>query len=207
MINNLNHIILNCNKCINLTKTRNRIVCGYGDFSGKILFVGEAPGRLGADITGIPFTKDKSGKLLQKMLRSIGMNLDNTESDEPELKDVYITNIVRCNPLGKKNTNRPPNNEEISNCNYFLEKEIQILDPLLIVPLGIKASILTIGKSFNGKKFGQLLQKNERYFFPIWHPGYVIRGGGKERLTIQKYEKYFQEIKSIYLKIRKNKLC
>lgn len=128
LIENLNHTILNCNKCIDLTKTRNRIVCGYGDFHAKVLFIGEAPGRLGADITGVPFTRDRSGKLLQKMLRTIGMNLDNIESDNPNLIDAYITNIVRCNPRGERDTNRSPTSEEISNCSNFLEKEIHILE-------------------------------------------------------------------------------
>lgn len=204
IIGNLNNTILNCNKCKSLTKTRNRIVCGYGDFHAKLLLVGEAPGRFGADITGVPFTRDKSGILLQKMLRLVGMNLDNIESDNPELKDVYITNIVRCNPRGIQGTNRSPNNEEISNCNYFLEKEIEILDPVLIVPLGIKASLSTIGKKFSGKDFGKLVCKNDRNFFPLWHPAYVIRGGGNERLTVKKYEKYFQMMKEIYLGIKKN---
>ena len=102
-----------CDLCEELARNRTTIVNGYGDFQATALYIGEAPGVLGANITGVPFTRDRSGVLLQKMLHKIGMNKTDPRCERPVLKDAYITNIVRCNPRNKDKTNRTPTRREI----------------------------------------------------------------------------------------------
>jgi uracil-DNA glycosylase family 4 len=190
----LNAEIQHCSKCMDLVNSRSRVVNGYGDLNADVLVVGEAPGRLGADITGIPFTRDRSGQLLQKMLNMIGLNDSPEFSDHPRLKNVYLTNIVRCNPKGKNNINRSPTCKEIANCNDYLKLEIEVIDPYLIIPLGLRACKSILGKDFNGKSFGKFIKKDERVVIPLWHPAYVIRGGGKQKLSLKKYRYYFLAI-------------
>ena len=114
--------IKSCELCQELVESRTQAVSGYGDFFANVFIIGEAPGRFGADITGIPFTKDRSGIFLQKMLHRLGLNEADPKSEKPKLKGVYITNIVKCNPRKEDGTNRSPNSDEISNCINYLEK-------------------------------------------------------------------------------------
>ena len=86
-----------CARCPALVASRRRIVHGYGDPSARIVFIGEAPGRHGADRTGVPFSGDKSGRALQRMLIELGMSEDQQPNDQPQLR-CFVTNIVRCCP-------------------------------------------------------------------------------------------------------------
>lgn len=194
-IKQLKSQVVNCFLCEELVKSRTRAVSGYGDFKAKVLIVGEAPGRLGADITGVPFTRDRSGVFLQKMLNKVGLNLSEPESENPDLKGVYITNIVKCNPRKPDDTNRSPTNLEIKNCMEYLSKEIEIIKPELIVTLGLPASKFILGDNFNGKNFGKIRKMQRFSVLPLWHPAFVIRGGGIQRMNEQKYSKFFKQIK------------
>lgn len=188
-----------CHKCERLTQSRNKIVNGYGDLNAQVIFIGEAPGRLGADITGIPFTRDKSGKILQRMLHMIGMKESHEESDSPVLKNAYITNIIRCNPRNADNNNGTPDHIEISNCASYLEQEIKIINPFMLVPLGLTASKVFLGNSFTGKCFGYIFSDGNRCLFPLWHPSFIARGGGSNKLNIEIYSHYFLMIQHILL--------
>ncbi len=187
--------VINCDLCEELVKSRTQVVSGYGDFTAKVLIVGEAPGRLGADITGIPFTRDRSGVFLQKMLNKVGLNVSEPASEKPDLKGVFITNIVKCNPRNPDDTNRSPTNPEIKNCMEYLSKEIEIIKPELIVTLGLPASKFILGDNFEGKNFGKIKKMQRFSVLPLWHPAFVIRGGGTQRMNEQKYSKFFKQIK------------
>lgn len=163
-LNILNQSVLQCKKCEELVLSRNTIVKGYGDVNAKILFIGEAPGRLGADITGIPFTKDRSGVLFQTILGKLGFCLSEPFSEFPILTGVYITNVIKCNPRNGK-INRAPLKKEIDNCKQYLENEIRIIKPLMIVPLGSVASKTIIGPDFDSNDFGKLIVKDKKNFF------------------------------------------
>ena len=187
--------IQSCELCEDLVKTRKQSVMGYGDFKADIFIIGEAPGRLGANITGVPFTQDRSGVFLQQMLCGIGLNKSDPTDVKPKLKKVYITNIVKCNPQAENGTNRPPKNEEISNCMNYLEQELEIVNPKLVIPLGLPASKFILGNDFNGKNFGKLVKKQRFSVLPLWHPAFVIRGGGIQRMNKKHYSKHFNKIK------------
>lgn len=192
----LNTRIKRCKLCTELVKTRNQIVPGYGDFNASILIIGEAPGRLGADVTGIPFTKDRSGVFLQKMLCKIKLNEGDPESLKPRLKDVYITNVIRCNPQTSTGLNRKPSLDEIENCKDFLKKEIDIIKPQLVVSLGLLSSRIILNDGFDGRDFGKIFKKEAFSVLPLWHPSFIMRGGGKQKINEKYYFKYFKKIKS-----------
>ena len=123
-----------CARCPALVVSRSRIVHGYGDPSAPIIFIGEAPGHHGADRTGVPFSGDKSGRALQRMLITLGLSADPQPSDRPQLR-CFVTNIVRCCPPA----NRTPTLREQANCAPFLAAELDAIDPQIIVPIGLPA--------------------------------------------------------------------
>jgi uracil-DNA glycosylase len=123
-----------CARCPALVASRRRIVHGYGDPGARIVLVGEAPGRHGADRTGVPFSGDKSGRALQRMLIELGMSEDQRPSEQPQLR-CFVTNIVRCCPAA----NRAPTPREQANCAPLLAAELEAIEPRLIVPIGLPA--------------------------------------------------------------------
>tara|TARA_B100001778_G_C18510233_1_gene593846 strand:+ start:345 stop:1001 length:657 start_codon:yes stop_codon:yes gene_type:complete len=151
----------NCVKC-ELSKTRKRTVFGDGSPNSKIMIIGEAPGKE-EDEKGKPFI-GRAGKLLDSILKSINLNRDL----------VYITNTIKCRPP----ENRNPMNEEIQSCAEFLDKQIKIIKPKVLVLLGKIAAnnLLAIDKPM-----AELRQKKffiERFDVPIlvfYHPAYILR--------------------------------
>jgi len=111
--------VLNCRKC-GLYRTRTNPVVGEGNPKAKIMFVGEAPG-FNEDRMGRPFC-GAAGRVLDELLESIGIKRE----------DVYISNLLKCRPP----ENRDPQKEEISACSPYLERQIEIIKPKIICPLG-----------------------------------------------------------------------
>ncbi len=172
--------ILICNKCTDLSRTRSKIVTGTGDENALVFFVGLAPGRLGADQTGIPFTQDRSGRLLRRMIEHIG------------LESFYITNLVKCNPKDKCGRNRNPTLAEIRNCSNFLDREVKLINPIIVAPLGATATKFFLRNSKN-LKFSEIksleFERDGRVVIPFYHPGFVIRGLYSEKNYIQDFER------------------
>ncbi len=121
-----------CTRCPSLVANRHRIVHGYGAVPARVMFIGEAPGYKGGDQTGVPFTRDRSGVRLQRMLIELGLSLESDpRAERPRLR-CFVTNIVRCNPPG----NRTPTRTEIANCLPYLWQEMEQVQPEIIVPIG-----------------------------------------------------------------------
>jgi DNA polymerase len=129
-----------CTRCPALVANRRSIVHGYGSVKpGKgephqkrILFVGEAPGYKGADLTAVPFTRDRSGVRLQRILIELGLSDEvDPRAELPRLR-CFVTNVVRCNPPA----NRTPTAAEIARCLPYLWQEIDIIQPEILVPIG-----------------------------------------------------------------------
>jgi len=97
-----------------------------GNIECKVVFIGEAPGRLGADRTGIPFHGDQAGQNFERLLQFAGLTR----------QQVFITNAVLCNPRDEKGNNSAPNKEEVRNCSLHLSMLVDIIEPEIIVPLG-----------------------------------------------------------------------
>jgi len=159
-----------CRDCDALVKCRSRVVPGDGAAPATVMFVGIAPGRFGGDLTGIPFSGDRSGMLLRRMIARVGLG------------DVFITNLVRCNPRDERGRNRDPSASEIANCRRHLEAEIALVHPRLIVCLGAMAWRALAGKDapFNPAR-AKPISHSVGIIYPMYHPGYVIRGAYQER--------------------------
>lgn len=115
-----------CNLCDRMYG-RDRVLSEKnGNIDSKIIFIGEAPGRLGADRTGIPFYGDQTGQNFEILLQYAGLTR----------QQIFITNAVLCNPRDKKGNNSPPNREEIRNCSIHLSILIDVIRPEFIVTLG-----------------------------------------------------------------------
>ena len=137
----LNTIIKNCKKC-KLHETRINTVFGEGSANAKVMIIGEAPGK-DEDISGKPFV-GRAGKLLTEILSSINL----------ERNDIFITNTVKCRPP----ENRNPHDDEIKSCSGYLDEQIKLINPKVIVLLGKIAAnrILNIDEpisNLRGKKY------------------------------------------------------
>ena len=163
-----------CARCPALVASRCRIVHGYGDPSARIAFIGEAPGRHGADRTGVPFSGDKSGRALQRMLIELGMSEDQQPSDQPHLR-CFVTNIVRCCPPA----NRTPTLREQASCAPFLAAELDAINPQIIVPIGLPA-LRAVARRYLGKVPRAIrplhatpIYSADRVIVPLIHPARI----------------------------------
>ena len=179
--------ILSCKKC-ELWKTKTNYVPGEGNVNSKIIFVGEAPGRE-EDLQGRPFV-GAAGKLLTQMIeRILGV----------ERKDVFITNILKCRPPG----NRDPLPEEIKACTPYLLKQIEVINPEIIVCLGRHSAsciFKAFGMSFPGisRVKGVVKETNGKKIIAIYHPAAILY---RPQLK-EEYEKDFRKIAAL---VKKNK--
>jgi uracil-DNA glycosylase family 4 len=136
-----------------------------GNPESKVLFIGEAPGRLGADRTLVPFTGDRAGENFGMFLSNIGWARG----------DIFVTNAVLCNPRGEQGTNAPPSDEEITNCSAFLRMTLEVVDPEVVVTLGtvaLKGIAHIQPHSYDLKKrVREILPWGGRWLVPMYHPG------------------------------------
>lgn len=161
--------MLACIRCAALVQCRSRVVPGAGAIPATIAFVGLAPGRLGADRTGVPFSGDRSGDLLRRMIRRTG------------LQRVFITNLIRCNPRDSQGRNRDPHAAEIANCRGFLATELELARPTVVACLGRIAWRELAGRDIEFNPRRPLIVTRDSYMvFPLYHPAYVNRGSVSE---------------------------
>jgi uracil-DNA glycosylase len=160
-----------CTRCEALVRCRSRVVPGDGSVPAEVAFVGIAPGRLGGDRTGIPFSGDRSGRLLRRLIESSG------------LESVFITNLVRCNPRDAAGRNRDPTADEIAQCREHLRAEIAIAQPRIVACLGRIAWQELAGRAvpFMPRQ-GKPAQIDGLLLFPMYHPAFVNRGAYPIRL-------------------------
>lgn len=154
-----------CVRCKLAEQGRTQVVVGMGDPDADLMFIGEGPGAE-EDRQGLPFV-GRSGKLLDQLLfEELGVTRDR----------VYITNVVKCRPPD----NRDPSADEIAACNPWLEQQLELIDPTVIVTLGKFASQLLLDtKQGITKLRGASYPFGERVLVPTVHPAYVLRGGGE----------------------------
>jgi uracil-DNA glycosylase len=179
----LNKIISNCKKC-SLYKTKTTDVPGSGNPSAEIVFIGEAPGKE-EDLRGEPFV-GAAGKFLEEMLLGIGLSR----------KDVFITNVLKHRPPD----NRDPQLEEIEACWPYLIKQLEMIQPKLIIFLGrhalnrffpeLKISEVH-GQAFR-KKFNPENEKepgDEQVFLALYHPAAALYNGSMRQTLITDFNK------------------
>jgi uracil-DNA glycosylase family 4 len=148
-----------CTRC-KLHKARNKIVFADGNPKAKLVFVGEGPGR-DEDMQGLPFV-GRAGKLLTSMIEAMGL----------QRQDVYICNVVKCRPP----ENRLPEPDEIKTCSPFLLRQLEVVDPQVIVALGACAAQTLLQTTRGISHFrGQWQEFRGRKLMATYHPAYLLR--------------------------------
>ena len=149
--------IQHCRKC-DLSHTRKNAVPGKGPASAEIMLIGEGPGYYENE-QGLPFV-GASGKFLTQLLTDGGIPRDS----------VFITNVVKCRPPG----NREPQEQELRACSAYLDKQIEVINPLIIVTLG-RFSMARYFKNVRISKIhGNASWKNGRLIVPMYHPAAAL---------------------------------
>ena len=153
-------------QCCDLAHHRHQIVVGRGNPRSDLMLIGEAPGA-DEDNQGLPFV-GRSGRLLSELL-------EQAELDEDE--DLYICNVIKCRPPN----NRKPTSDEIKQCRPWLEEQIALVNPSLVLLAGATALQAVLGiKSGISKLRGQWHEQEGKAFMPVFHPSYLLRFGSRE---------------------------
>ena len=167
------------NECCQLCRTRTNLVFGSGSHDAKLVFVGEAPGRE-EDIQGLPFV-GRAGQLLTKIIESIGLTRN----------DVYICNILKCRPPD----NRNPFPTEIAACEGYLIRQLEVIDPVIICPLGkFAAQTLLRSEETISRLRGRSFDYHGIKLIPTFHPAYLLRNPGEKRLVWEDMKKIKREL-------------
>jgi uracil-DNA glycosylase family 4 len=136
-----------------------------GNPTARILFVAEAPGRMGADKSGVPLSGDQTGRNFATLLASAGISRS----------DVFITNAVLCNPRDTHGKNAPPIAQELQNCSPHLAETIAILDSPYVIALGIVAlkalRLVSPHDVVLARDVGKAIPWHGRTLVPLYHPG------------------------------------
>ncbi len=157
--------ISGCRKCP-LAETRTNTVPGEGSTTAEIMFVGEGPGK-DEDLSGRPFV-GRAGKLLDQLIEALPMRRE----------DVYIANVVKCRPPN----NRDPERREVAQCSDYLYRQIDAVDPLVIVPLGRHALEWFEPKRRITASNGKVLRHGNRVLMPLLHPSAGLRSTENARM-------------------------
>jgi uracil-DNA glycosylase family 4 len=175
-----------CTRC-KLHKTRNKIVFGDGSAKAQLVFVGEGPGA-DEDAQGLPFV-GRAGKLLTQMIEAMGL----------QRSDVYICNVVKCRPPG----NRQPEPDEVSKCSPFLFRQLDVLQPKVIVCLGATAAqtLLQTNRSISHFR-GQWMDFRGYKMLATYHPAYLLRNPAAKGEVWKDLQKVMAELG---LEVKKNK--
>ncbi len=167
--------------CCDLGKTRTHGVPGEGSAEAEIMFVGEAPG-FHEDQQARPFVGN-AGKFLDEMLTSIGLNRS----------DVFITNIVKCRPPD----NRDPEDAEKQACHGYLEGQINLINPKLIICLGRHSMNYFLPNLKISAVHGQPKRRAQRVVLPLYHPAAALHNGGLRQTLLDDFAKIPAILKKI----------
>ena len=154
-----------CNLCPRMQHRTKVLGSPNGSLNSPVLFIAEAPGRLGADKFGIPLHGDQTGRNFEMLIASAGINRES----------IFITNAVLCNPRTPAGNNDSPTRAEIRNCSQYLRETLEIIQPNYVVPLGaIALASLNAIKPHQIKLsegVGKLFSWNGHELYPLFHPG------------------------------------
>lgn len=145
---------------------RRRVLSAANGGPGVLVcFVGEAPGRRGAERTGVPFSQDQSGRNFDALLACAGLRRE----------QVFITNALLCNPQDAQGRNRPPHREELANCRDWLARQLAVVAAPIVAPLGAVALAALDTIAPHGLRLreavGVAVPWHGATLFPLYHPG------------------------------------
>jgi uracil-DNA glycosylase family 4 len=157
--------VQSCTRCPSMAGCTRVLSWANGDPSADVMFIGEAPGRLGADRTAIPFHGDAAGDNFERLLELAGV----------ARRRIFVTNAVLCNPRDGSGNNATPTKEMVRNCSENLNRQIEEIDPQIVVTLGaaalegtrlVERHDLTLSGNVRTKS-----NWNGRTLIPLYHPG------------------------------------
>ena len=176
----LSQLIKRCPDC-DLSQTRTQAVPGEGPDTAAIMFIGEGPGYY-EDKSGRPFVGN-AGKFLDELLQHAGL----------KRCDVFITNVVKCRPP----QNRDPLRDEIDACDKWLKRQINVIDPKVIVTLGR----ISMGKFFAGESIskihGQPHKVGDRTIVPMFHPAAALHQERFRSLIVDDFKQLPEILESV----------
>ena len=169
-------------RCCSLGETRHKLVFGVGNVQAEVMLIGEGPGEQ-EDLKGIPFV-GPAGKLLDDMLEMIDL----------DRQKVYIANIVKCRPP----RNRDPLNVEQEACRPWLDRQIALVNPRIIVCLGRIAAMALIREDFRiSREHGQWFDRDGRRLMATFHPSALLRDVDKRPEAFMDLRALRKEIKAV----------
>ena len=183
MYDNFAELEKECNKCskCELCKTRHNVVFGVGNTNAEVMFIGEGPGE-NEDLQGEPFV-GRGGQLLDKMLCAVDLDRE---------KNIYIANIVKCRPP----QNRDPMPQEQAACIGFLQEQLALLHPKIVVCLGRIAAMRLIKPDFRiTREHGQWIHRDGVSYMAIYHPSALLRDPSRR-------PEAFEDLRELRAKIR-----
>jgi uracil-DNA glycosylase family 4 len=158
------HDAQSCRACPRMEGRRRVLSPANGPLSARVLFIAEAPGRLGGDKGGVPLTGDASGRNFLRYLTAAGLTRD----------DVFVTNAALCNPRTERGTNAPPSAAELRACSSFLSRTLTVVQPQIIATLGGKALAalhLLCPHAYTLRDHAATaVAWNDMTLFPLYHP-------------------------------------
>jgi uracil-DNA glycosylase len=172
-----------CTRCPAMCERTAVLSGANGSVRARTLFIGEAPGRKGADRTRIPFSGDQSGKNLDRFIASIGL----------ARAEIFITSAALCNPRNPSGTNRKPSKTELENCADFLRRTVKLIDPRVVVTLGSVAlealKRISSHELILKEAVGKVYEWDGRLLVPIYHPSpQVLASHRREQAQLQDYK-------------------
>ena len=155
---------MSCKKCA-LHETRTNVVFGIGNRNAEVMFIGEGPGA-DEDAQGVPFV-GKAGQLMNKAFEGVGLKRE----------DLYIANVVKCRPP----QNRNPEKDEAESCREYLDTQINLVNPEIIVLLGSVALKNILGEEYGiTTSRGKWFEKDGRKILATFHPAALLRDETKK---------------------------
>lgn len=153
-----------CRRCPTMDGRRRVLGHTNGPPDARVMFIAEAPGRRGGEVTGVPLTRDQSGRRFAHLLALAGLTR----------AQVFITNAVLCNPRRPDGANRPPSAAEVRACSGWLRAQIALVDPVVVITLGataLRALALIEPHPYRLRECAaQPLPWNGRILVPLYHP-------------------------------------
>jgi DNA polymerase len=151
--------------------------------AARVMFIGEAPGRQGGDRTRVPFSGDQSGRNFGRFLASIKLTRG----------QLFITNSALCNPRTERGANRKPTSAEVANCSEFLRRQIEVIDPRVIVTLGRVALAALRAIAYHqlslAESVGRIHEWHGRLLVPLYHPSpQVLASHRREAAQLEDYK-------------------
>jgi DNA polymerase len=181
-----------CRLCPAMTERRAVLSRRNGNLRPRALFIAEAPGRQGGDRTRVPLSGDQSGRNFARFLSSIDLRRE----------EIFITNAVLCNPRGASGANRKPTSREVLNCSSHLRRQIEILDPPVLITLGaVSLAALRLVEYHDlslKESAGRAHEWNGRLLVPLYHPSpQVLASHRREAAQLRDYKAVARALREV----------